>query len=185
MTELMSLWLPIVLSAVVVFVVSSIIHMASPWHKNDFPGLPNETAAMDALRPLAIPPGDYVMPRPASAKDMKSPDFIAKMNQGPVVIFTVVANGPAAMGKRLGLWLIYLLGVSAASAIVALALPAGADHRVVFHTVGVAAFLGYAAALVQMSIWYSRSWMITCKAAIDGLIYAALTAETFVLLWPR
>ena len=76
-----------------------------------------------------------------------------------------------------------LLMLSALS--VALALPAGADHRVVFHTVGVAAFLGYAAALVQMSIWYSRSWMITCKAAIDGLIYAALTAETFVLLWPR
>jgi len=31
MTGLHSLWLPILLSAVIVFVVSSVIHMALPW----------------------------------------------------------------------------------------------------------------------------------------------------------
>ena len=36
MTGLSALWLPILLSAVLVFVASSLIHMASPWHKSDF-----------------------------------------------------------------------------------------------------------------------------------------------------
>ena len=75
MTELSVLWIPILLSAVIVFVVSSIIHMASPWHKSDYPRMPNEDKAMDALRPLAIPPGDYMVPRPSSTKEMRSPEL--------------------------------------------------------------------------------------------------------------
>ena len=58
MTALHSLWLPILLSSVIVFVVSSIIHMALPWHNSDYPKVPNEDKVMDALRPFAIPPGD-------------------------------------------------------------------------------------------------------------------------------
>jgi hypothetical protein len=49
----------------------------------------------------------------------------------------------------------------------------------------VAAFLGYAGALWQMSIWYRRAWSTTIKATVDGLIYALLTAGTFGWLWPR
>jgi hypothetical protein len=71
MTGLYSLWLPILLSSVVVFLVSSVIHMALPWHKSDYPKVPNEEGVMDALRPLAIPPGDYMIPRPLSAQDMR------------------------------------------------------------------------------------------------------------------
>ena len=56
MVELSSLWLPILLSAVIVFVVSSIIHMVSPWHRSDYPKIANEEKVMDALRPLNIPP---------------------------------------------------------------------------------------------------------------------------------
>ena len=37
MTGLSALWLPILVSAVLVFVASSLIHMASPWHKSDYP----------------------------------------------------------------------------------------------------------------------------------------------------
>ncbi len=49
-TGLAALWLPILLSAVIVFVASSVIHMATPWHKSDYPKLPNEDRVMDALR---------------------------------------------------------------------------------------------------------------------------------------
>src|SRR3989441_2837498 len=66
MTGLSALWLPILLSSVIVFVVSSAIHMASPWHKSDYPKVPNEDRVRDALRALAIPPGDYMIPRPSS-----------------------------------------------------------------------------------------------------------------------
>ena len=92
MTGLTALWLPILLSAVVVFVASSIIHMALPWHKSDYPAVPDEERFRSALRPLSIPPGDYFVPRPAESKDMRSPEYLAKVNEGPVVIMTVLPN---------------------------------------------------------------------------------------------
>src|SRR3990172_4738575 len=104
MIGIIELWLPILLSAVIVFVVSSIIHMATPWHQSDYPKVPDEDKVMDTLRPLGIPPGDYMIPRPASSKDMRSLEFTEKMKKGPVVIMTVLPSGPARMGKNLIQW---------------------------------------------------------------------------------
>jgi hypothetical protein len=186
MTGLGALWLPILLSAVIVFLASSIIHMASPWHKSDYPGVPNEDSVRDALRPLAIPPGDYMVPRPSSREDMRSPEFAEKMKKGPVMMLTVMPTGPMSMGRNLTFWFLYLAVVSLFAAYVAgRALPVGAQYLRVFRFAGVAAFLGYAVALWQMSIWYRRAWSTTIKATVDGLIYALLTAGTFGWLWPR
>ena len=186
MTGLLSLWLPILLSSVIVFLVSSLIHMASTWHKGDYRKLPNEDRVMDALRPLAIPPGDYMMPRPSSAQDMRSPEFVEKMKKGPVMILTVVPNGPTAMGKKLILWFLYSALVGFFAAYVAgRALPVGTEYIRVFRFIGATAFIGSSVALWQMSIWYHRAWSTTFKATVDGLIYALLTAGTFGWLWPR
>jgi hypothetical protein len=185
MVSLTTLWLPILLSAVIVFVASSLIHMASPWHKNDYPKVPNEEGLRAALRPLAIPPGDYMVPRPASREELRDPKFLEKINQGPNLILTVVPNGPWSMGRNLSLWFLYTLVVSLFAAYIASrALPRGAEYLQVFRFVGATAFLGYAAALWQMSIWYRRAWSTTVKATVDGLIYALLTAGTFGWLWP-
>jgi hypothetical protein len=186
MTELSALWLPILLSAVKVFVASSIIHMLLPWHKGDYPKLPKEDKVLDALRPFAIPPGDYMAPRPSSRQDMRSPEFAEKMKKGPVMVLTVLPNGPMAMGRNLILWFLYCGVVTLFAAFVAgSALPAGASHHGVFHFVALTAFIGYSLALWQMSIWYRRAWSSTIKATVDGFIYALLTAFTFVWLWPQ
>ncbi len=107
MVGLSALWLPILLSAVIVFVVSSIIHIATPWHKGDYRKMADEDKAMDSLRPLALPPGDYMVPRPPSAQEMRSPDFVEKMNKGPVLVLTVMPSGPVQMTKSLVLWFLY------------------------------------------------------------------------------
>jgi hypothetical protein len=186
MTGLSALWLPIVLSAVIVFVVSSFIHMVLPWHKNDFPSMPKEDQFRDAVRPLAIPPGDYMVPRPSSMQELRSPAFMDKLKQGPVVMLTVLPNGYAGMGKNLVQWFVYSLVVSLFAAYIAgRALAPGTVYLQVFRFVGATAFIGYTLALWQMSIWYRRSWSLTIKATIDGLIYALLTAGTFGWLWPR
>jgi hypothetical protein len=185
MTGLLALWLPILLSAVIVFLVSSVIHMASPWHKSDYPKMPNEDKVRDALRPLAIPPGDYMVPRPSSTEEMRSPAFLEKVKQGPVMVVTVMPNAPVAMGRNLTLWFLYSAVVGVFAAYVAgRALPPGAPYLHVFRFVGATAFVGYAVALWQMSIWYQRAWSTTFKATVDGLIYALLTAGTFGWLWP-
>jgi hypothetical protein len=186
MTDFFALLLPIVLSSVVVFFISSLIHMFSPWHKSDYPKIPDETKIMDALRPFAIPPGDYMIPRPANRDDMRSPEFAEKMKNGPVVVMTVIPNGVISMGRNLTLWFIYsLLNGFFAAYVTGRALPIGADYLQVFRFVGVTAFLGYSVALWQMSIWYQRAWSTTIKTTIDGLIYACITAGIFGWLWPR
>jgi len=179
-----ALWLPIVLSAVLVFIVSSIIHMLSPWHKNDYPLLPNQDQIQDALRPLNIPPGDYFIPRPASRADLKSAAHAEKLRRGPIVVFTVIAG--FSIGKNMLSWLVYLLVVGVLAAYVAgRALGPGAAYLAVFRFAGVTAFIAYTLALWQMTIWYARSWKTSCKATVDGLIYALLTAGMFGWLWPR
>jgi hypothetical protein len=186
MTPVHLLWLPILLSAVAVFVASSLIHMVSPWHKSDYPRLSNEAAVLDALRPLAIPAGDYMMPRPVNRAELRSPEFLERMNKGPVMIMTVLPNGPMAMGSTFALWAVYLILVATLAAYVAgVSMPPGAAFWRVFRTVAVVSFVGYVLALWQMSIWYRRAWMTTLKATADGVIYALLTAGVLAWLWPR
>lgn len=186
MTHMTALWLPILVSSVIVFVVSSIIHMASPWHKSDYPKMPNEDQVMDAMRPLAIPPGDYFFPRPSSMAEMKTAEFKAKHTRGPVVMMTVMPNGEMSMTGSMVMWFIFSLVISIFAAYVcAHALLPGAPYRAVFRFAGLTAFIGYTAALWPMSIWYRRAWNITIKATVDGLIYGLVTAGTFGWLWPR
>lgn len=185
MTGLSELWLPILLSSVIVFVASSIIHMAPLWHKTDYPRVPNEDKVIDALRPFAIPPGDYMLPRATSQAEMRSPEFTEKMAKGPNIVFTVIPNGPWSMAKNLTQWFLYLVVAGIFTAYVtSRALPPGAEYLRVFQIAGATAFIGYALALWQMSIWYRRGWSMTIKSTVDGLIYALLTAGTFGWLWP-
>lgn len=186
MTSLAALWLPILVSSVIVFVVSSLIHTVMPWHKSDYPRLSNEDQVMDALRPLSIPAGDYMVPRPASTQEMRSPEFAEKLKKGPVVIFTIQPSGTMSMSGSLVGWFLFscVIGLFAAY-IASRALPPGTSYLNVFRFVGATAFLGYAGGLWQMSIWYHRKWSTTIKSTIDGLIYALLTAGTFGWLWPR
>ncbi|MFL5639099.1 MAG: hypothetical protein ACJ78M_06995 [Gemmatimonadaceae bacterium] len=186
MAGFLMLWLPILLSAIFVFIVSSIIHMASPWHKNDYPKLANEDQFRNALRPLAIPPGDYMVPRPTTRDELRAPEFAEKVRQGPNVVMTVLPNAPFSMKRNLSQWFLYGLVVSAFAAVVAgMTLPIGAPYQSIFNLVAITAFIGFAVALWQMSIWYSRAWATTFKATVDGLIYALITAAVFAWLWPR
>ena len=185
MTPLTSLWLPTVLSAVLVFVASSIIHMFLGWHAGDYPPLPDEARFADAVRPLAIPPGDYMVPRPGSMRDMRSPEFIEKRKTGPVMMITVFPTGVFGMGRNLAMWFVYSLVVSLFAAYVTgRAVGPGTNYLQVFRFAGTVAFIGYALALWQMSIWYRRAWRMTLKSTFDGLIFAAATCGVFIWLWP-
>jgi hypothetical protein len=186
MVSLTALWLPILLSAVIVFLASSVIHMAPLWHRRDYPQMPRETEALNALRPLAIPPGDYFLPRASGMKEMRSPEFKEKMAQGPVAVLTVMPNGMINMNRSLAQWFVFLIVVGIFAAYIAgRTLPVGTPYPRVFQVVSATAFIGYSLALCELSIWYRRSWSLTLKSAFDGLIYGLLTGGTFGWLWPR
>ena len=186
MVSLTALWLPMIVSAVIVFFASSVIHMVLAYHRNDFKMVPNEDEAMEAFRRMNIAPGDYGIPCARSPEHMRKPEFQAKMSKGPIVFMTVLAGGSTSMGSSLALWFVYSLLVSLFSGYIASrALPPGADYLKVFQFVGTSAFMGYSFALLQWSIWYHRNWGTTMKSVFDGLVYASLTAGTFGWLWPR
>lgn len=185
MVSVFSLWLAILLSAVAVFIVSSIIHMMLKYHQSDFSQVPNEDAVMDSLRPFNIPPGDYYTPYAGSMEAMKDPAYQDKLNQGPKIVMTVMPNGPGNMGKSLGLWFVYSIVVGIFVAWVgARTLPAGAEYGEVFCVAALVAFAGYGLALLQGSIWWGKKWSATLKSVIDALIYALVTAGIFGWLWP-
>jgi hypothetical protein len=185
MTTIAALWLPILLSAVVVFIASSIIHMAPLWHRGESPAVPDQDRVMDALRPLGLRPGEYMVPRAGDMKAMKSAEFIEKLKRGPVLLMTVLPNGPISMSKALVQWFVYTVIVAVLAAYVTgLALPAGAEYLMVFRIACTAAFIAYAVGLWQQSIWYSRPWSTTLKLTFDGLIYGLLTGGVFGWLWP-
>lgn len=185
MVSIVSLWLPILLGAVLVFIVSSLIHIVLNWHHSDFAKLPGEDQVMAALRPLNIPPGEYMMPKPDTPKQMRDPAFVEKLNQGPVAMVTVWPNGQPKMGASLIQWFIYsiIVGVFAAYVATRAGLAHDAEYLQVFRMTGTTAFCCYAVALWQSSIWWKRSWMATFKSTVDGLIYALVTAGAFGWLW--
>ena len=186
MVPVLSLWLPILVSAAIVFVASSVIHMLLPVHKGDYRKLPDEDGVMEALRKAGVGPGDYMFPHAGSLADLKSPAFVEKRTKGPVASMTVMESGPVSMGPSLAQWFLYCVVVGVFAAYVAgRALGPGAHYLKVFRFVGVTAFVGYSLALWQNTIWYKRSWLVTLKSNVDGLVYGLLTAGTFGWLWPR
>jgi len=186
MVGLHSLWMPVLLSAVFVFIASSIVHMVFQfWHRKDIRAVPDQDKVQDALRPFNIPPGDYMLPHAGSMAAAKTPEFTEKLKKGPVMIFTVLPNGDTGMGKPLALWFLFSVVVSIfAGYIAGRALPAGADYLDVFRFAGATAFVGYSLAYWPMWIWFRRSFTTTLKDTIDGLIYGLITAGTFGWLWP-
>lgn len=186
MVSIISLWLPILLSAVFVFIISAIIHMLLPYHRNDYGKIPFEDEVMEALGKLGIPPGDYMMPFGGSSETMRDPKFIAKMEKGPVAFMTISKPGKPQMWGGLMMWFIYNLIVSIFAAYIAgRAVGPGAPFNAVFRFAGVVAFAGYSLALFYNSIWYKIKWSTTFKLMFDGLIYAIITGATFGWLWPK
>ena len=185
MVTLTSLLLPILLAAILVFVASFVIHMLLPYHRTDFSKVPMEDQVMAAMRPFAIPPGEYIMPYAGSPAMMKDPAYLEKLKAGPAAFMTVVPNATPAMGAQLALWFAYCVVVGVFAAYVTgRALPPGADFLQIFRFSGTVAFISYTVADWPNSIWYRRAWSTTLKNTLDGLAYALLTAGVFAQFWP-
>ena len=186
MQFLTELWLPILLSAVFVFIVSSIIHMALPIHKGDVKKMKNEEAVLNALRAQGVEPGAYMFPGCNSMKEMGSPELQAKMKTGPVGWLTILPPGGCNMNVSLMWWFVNCLVVGVFVAYLGWhAKPAGPAYLEVFRITGTAALLGYALGFLHESIWKGQAWSVTAKFMFDGLIYALVTAGTFGWLWPQ
>jgi hypothetical protein len=185
MVFLTALWMPIVLSAIFVFIASSIMHMILPYHRSDYRKLPDEEKLLGELRGAGLTRGLYIFPF-HTHKDMNTPAAIERYKQGPVGMMTVLPSGPPVMPKFLALWFGYCLLVAFFVAYLAWHTVApGASYLAVFRVVGTAAFLAYGLGHLSDGIWKGQTWSATIKEAFDGLVFGLVTAGTFGWLWPR
>jgi hypothetical protein len=185
MEFLAELWLPIILSAVLVFVASSILHMVLPLHKGDYRKLAGEDQVLEAMRTTGVAPGLYMFPCPPSMKDMATPEMIEKFKQGPVGFMTVVPSGAPGMGKNLVQWFLYSILISIFVAYLTWqAVSPGAAYFSIFRIAGTIAVLAYAVAVLPDSIWKGTPWKVTLKFIVSGVVYGLVTAGAFAGFWP-
>lgn len=186
MTSLASLWLPILLSAVGVFIASSILHMVFKfWHMPDYHGFSNEDEVAAAIRKGDPAPGMYMLPM-CKMEDMKKPETQEKFKQGPVGMLFLRPAGAPGMAKNLVQWFVFCLLVSYFCAYLAgSTLAGGTAGMQVFRVVGTAGIMAYAFGAIPSGIWEGRPWNVVIKAIIDGIIYGLVTAAAFAWFWPK
>jgi len=176
--SIMTLWQPILLSAVLTFVAGAVIWMVMPWHKNDWSKVADEEGARNALGGLA--PGQYNLPHCADQAALKDPDMQQKFADGPLAFITIVSPGVPVMGPKLGLMFAcnVLVAIVCAYFVSRTAAP-DADYLAIFRISGAVAFVAYGMAYVQDSVWFGRPWSATIKTFLDALIYSLLVGGAF------
>ncbi len=183
MIPLSALWLPILVSAVFVFIASNILWMAFPfWHRGDYGKLPDEKTVLDGLSKAKS--GQYIVP--CVDWNKMTPEQRAEMHRGPSALLLLRNPATFSFGKVLALWFLYTVVISVFVAYLAgHTLPVGTKYLQVFRVVGTAGVLAYAFRTVTDGIWYGKPWKVVFKEMIDGVIYSLLMAGAFGWLWPR
>lgn len=185
MSNVLQLWLPIVLTAVFIFIASSLIHMVFKWHNGDCRKLANEDEVSAAIRGGNPPPGQYVFPHCADMKEMQSDAMLKKYNEGPIGFLTLRPNGPPSMGPALITWFLFTLLLAAVAAFIAVtSIGLGAHPHVAAHLIGLVSLLAYGAGSIQAGIWMGKPWGSVAMDLLDAFIYAGISAMTFLYFWP-
>ncbi|MDP6941003.1 MAG: hypothetical protein QGH51_03155 [Planctomycetota bacterium] len=185
MTFIAELWLPILLSGVFIFIVSTLVHMVLQWHISDHTNLPDEDGMLEMFRDKGLKSGSYVFPHCECGSDYNSEEMQAKIKRGPVGFITVFSPEGFSMGKNLLKWFLFTLLISVFVAYITnICLTGAVEYLQVFRVAGTAAFLAYAIPALQDNIWKGQAMNVTFKFVVDGTLYALTTAGTFAWLWP-
>jgi hypothetical protein len=178
--------LPVVLSAIAVFILSMIIHLAMPWHKTDYAIVPDHDAAIAAIQSLNLSPDDYAMPNVRVPGGGKNPDFVAEFERGPTFHLTMMPAGGMPMGKFMGAWFGFMLLVSAiAGWVTSSIVPPGGDGHAVFHYSAIITACSYGFGGWTLSIWYFRRWSTAFKGTFDAILYGLASGAVFMWMWPK
>ncbi len=176
--SILDLWMPILVSAAIVWIFSALVWMVFPWHKSDFAKTGDEEAVRAALKGLG--PGFYNVPHCADQKELKQPEMQRKFEEGPAAFITVVPKGLPQMGGKLLASFAYYVFVGILCAyFVTRTTGSDATYLQVFRVAGAVAFIAYGVAYIQDSVWFGRPVSITMKSLLDALLYGLLTGGTF------
>lgn len=181
MEFLSELWMPIVVSALFVWIASFLMHMVLPHHKGEWKGLPNEDAFLANIKEVA--PGQYMFPFCVGG-NYKDPAYEEKLKNNPNGIITVWPGQPN-MGRNLGLTLLTYAVIGVFIAYIGWHAMKGEDVKYmdVFRICGTAAFMAHGLGMLTHMIWYQSRGFWTYL--FDNLVFALVTAGVFGWLWPH
>ena len=183
MAILAPLWLPILVSALAVFVVSAIGWMALGHHNADIKKLPDEGAFLDFMRSQNVPPGTYMWPGCGSG-DMKNPEFLARFEAGPWGSVNVTARKPSFARNLALTFLFYIVVGIFVGYITSLARDPGAPFLSVFRVAGAVGVLAYCAGGIPNALFFGKPLRFILTDLIDGIVYGVITGLIFAWFWP-
>lgn len=184
MVSLGQLWIPILAAAVACHVIGFLMWVVLPHHRSDWSPLPDEGALRSLLKGK-LAPGLYIVPFGTHA-EMRSPEMVAKRNEGPNMFLTVLPNGIGSMGPMQAKNILFHALVSLFIAYIGIhALPLGTEYLRVFQVIGTAGVLAYGLNWGHATIWFGKPFSVAMKEAFDGVVMALITAGIFGWLWPR
>ena len=184
MSELVSLWLPILVSAVAVFFASFLAWVVIGHHNPDWKELPEEGATMDFLQKSGIKPGQYIFPLARTKEQMADEGKAQRIASGPWGIVNIWA-GQINMGRNLAQSFTFYLVTSLFIAYLGtLALDPGAGFSKVFQVTGTAGILAYAFGVVPNAIWFGTHLRPLLMDIVDGVCFGLITGLVFAAMWP-
>jgi len=179
MAFLLGLWLPIVVTAVVLFFASFVAWMILPHHFGDRSKLDKENEFMDHLRDLNVQPGNYLFPYAASGKEMGSQEHQKRYAKGPRGTINIYSMPNT--GANLFCTLLFFLVTATIIGYVAWEAlegwdPAKVTFLKVFQIVGAVGVLTYSSAGILNGIWFKKKLVTDI---VDGIVYGIITGLIF------
>ena len=194
MELILSLWLPILLSAFAVWIVSLVAGMALPHHKRDWIALPDsaggEDGFMEYLRTSRLKPGNYLFPDFRSRDALNSDKVQKALNGGPVGHLSLWPTPLTMGGKLVATFFVYLVVSTLIAYLTRVALPAspGAPPPTfakVFQLAATAGVLAHSFAFIPSNIWWGAYPRTIVANVADGVLLGAITGAIFAWFWPH
>ena len=183
MDLILPLWLPILLSAAAVWLISLVFGMALPHHKQDWIGLSDEDGLMDFIRRNGIKPGNYLFPDFRTREALKSAKVEKALNEGPVGHLSVWRT-PVTMGdKMVGAFIVHLVVATLIAYLTRIALPGAAPFAKVFQIAGTAGILAYSFSFIPNALWFGAYKRTIVASIIDGIICGLVIGAIFAWRW--
>jgi hypothetical protein len=180
---LIDLWLPILINGVVLFFASFAAWVLLPHHHSDKKKLPKEQELMDFLKPMDLPPGNYMFPYADTKAEYGSKEVQDRYAAGPRGCLDV--HQMPNMGMNMAKTVVFFLVTSAVIGYIThFTCPPGGegvDFWKVFRVAGTIGILTHASSGVLNNIWFQRR---SITDMIDGVVFGLILGLIFGLLWP-
>lgn len=183
MVSLIDLWLPILVSAVVVFFASFIAHMVLRHHRSDWKKLPNEAEVMGVIRAGQVPHGQYMFIHCHDMKEYNSPEMQERFKAGPLGTINIWPGVPSMPRNLVLSFAVYLL-IGIFIAYLASMGVRGSGFLEVFRFTGAAGVMAYTVGWMCHAIWFRQPLRAFLNDLADGIVYGLLTGIVFAWLWP-